>query len=362
MRIVEAVLELAYITDIRTLAYGFVACFLTGFVLVLTKRWHGAFSMDFIEGIQKFHTTPTPRIGGIPILIGLLVVWIKSSLEIKEIIGPILLAGMPAFLFGMAEDLTKRVGVMQRLTATMFSGLLVCYLTDYSLTRLDILGLDALIKITFISVIFTAFALAGVANSINIIDGFNGLATTTCIIAFTGIALIAQQVGDFNLAITSLLFATCISGFFWINWPFGKMFLGDGGAYFIGFSLAWLAILLIERNKSVSAFAALMICILPITEVLLSIFRRKIRKTNPGEPDRLHFHSILQRRYISRWFAFLPNLICNSLVGIIIGMMSLVSSLLANIFFDSTLLCMLISALMAFFYILIYLRMIRHRW
>jgi hypothetical protein len=70
--------------------------------VVLTKRWHGAFSMDTTHGIQKFHSAPTPRIGGIPSVLALVIAWGKSSAEIQTLLVPILFAGIPAFLFGIA--------------------------------------------------------------------------------------------------------------------------------------------------------------------------------------------------------------------------------------------------------------------
>lgn len=362
MQVHEALQAFTRLSDIGTVGIGFAASFLIGLLLVLTKRWHGTLSMDLTVGIQKFHTVPTPRIGGIPIVLGLVLVWGKSSPQIKELLTPILLAGMPAFLFGLAEDLTKKVGVVQRLLATMASGFLAWWMTDYSLSRLDIFGVDALMQFTLISVLMTSFAVGGVANAINIIDGFNGLSTLTCTIAFTGFALIAYQVGDVHLVLTCLILAACVWGFFWINWPFGKMFLGDGGAYFVGFALSWVAVLLIERNHSVSAFAALLICILPITEVLFSIFRRRVRKQHPGQPDRLHFHSIIHNRYITRWLSNWSALAKNSLVGILVGLMSLLAVVSASNFFESTLLCLGSAIFLALGYVTVYARMVRHHW
>ena len=340
----------------------FLASLLLSIAVVLTKRWHGLFSMDNTDGIQKFHSAPTPRIGGIPIVLALVIAWGKSSAEIQTLLAPILFAGLPAFLFGIAEDLTKQIGVVQRLLATMASGLLAWLITDYSLSRLDIWGVDLLMQFTFFSVIFTAFAVGGVANAINIIDGFNGYASLTCTIAFIGFGLIAFQVGDQNLALASLILAASVWGFFLVNWPFGKLFLGDGGAYFLGFALAWIAVLLIERNPGVSAFSALVICILPITEVLFSIFRRKVRNDHLGKPDSLHFHSLLQRRYVCRWFVRWPNLAINSLVGILMGLMSLAPTFIANFIYDNTLYCVVASLLFLLGYVVVYARMVRHHW
>ena len=362
MNLLDAAFALFRMPVLTSAYVAFLASLLLCIAVVLTKRWHGVFSMDTTDGIQKFHSAPTPRVGGIPIVLALVIAWGKSSAEIQTLLAPILFAGMPAFLFGIAEDLTKQIGVIQRLLATMASGLLAWWITDYSLSRLDIWGVDQLMPFTFFSVIFTAFAVGGVANAINIIDGFNGYASLTCTIAFTGFALIAFQVGDQNLALVSLILAASVWGFFWVNWPFGKLFLGDGGAYFLGFALAWIAVLLIERNPSVSAFSALVICILPITEVLFSIFRRQVRNDHPGKPDNLHFHSLLQRRYLSRWLVKWRSLTRNSFVGILMGLMSLASALMANLIYGNTLYCVIASLVFAMGYVTVFARMVRHHW
>jgi UDP-N-acetylmuramyl pentapeptide phosphotransferase/UDP-N-acetylglucosamine-1-phosphate transferase len=362
MQILEALKAIFTQEFIVPLGIGFSASFLSALLLVLTKTWHGSLSLDSTYGIQKFHVTPTPRIGGVPIVLALLLVLVNCSPEIKELLAPILLAGIPAFWFGIVEDLTKQVGVIQRLLATMASGLVAWWITDYSLSRLDIWGIDFMMQFTIISVLVTSFSIAGVANAINIIDGFNGLSTFTCTVAFTGLALIAYQVGDHNLALVALIFGVCVWGFFWINWPLGKMFLGDGGSYFVGFALSWVSVILIERNSSVSAFSALLICILPITEVLLSIYRRRVRKQQVGKADRMHFHSILYRRYINRWLSKWPLWAKNSVVGILVGSLNCFPVLLSIFCFKSTILCLTFIVLFVYGYVAVYFRMIRYKW
>ncbi len=340
------------------LAVTFSACVL----LVLTKRWHGKVSMDEAQGVQKFHTAPTPRVGGVPIVLGLWAAWLNADQAVQELILPILIAGMPAFLFGFAEDITKRVSVLQRLLATFASGVLAWYITDYSLTRVDVWGVDNLLQFTLISVIFTAFAVGGVANSINIIDGFNGLASTASSLAFLGYALIAFQVGDTTLACASLVLAACVWGFFWVNWPFGKIFLGDGGSYFIGFALAWVAVMLLGRNPSVSAFAVLLVCVHPVIEVVFSIYRRKIKSAHPGHPDRLHFHSLVKQRYVRRWFGNLPVGMRNSITGLLVGSMTLTAVFMANLTYNSISLSLLGFVVLGLGYVAIYAKMVRHYW
>lgn len=362
MGLAQAIIGVFSSPALSAAVWGFAASFALCVLLVLTKRWHGTLTMDFTDGVQKFHTAPTPRIGGIPIVLALVVAWGKAPEDVRAILAPILFAGLPAFLFGVAEDITKRVGVTQRLLATMASGLLAWWVTDYSLSRVDIWGVDWLLKFTVVSVVFTAFAVGGIANSINIIDGFNGLASTMSTLAFVGFGMIAWQVGDHALAGASLILAACVWGFFWVNWPFGKIFLGDGGSYFIGFALAWVAVLLIERNPSVSAFAALVVCSHPLIEVLFSIYRRHYKKMHPGHPDRLHFHSLVKQRYVRRWFCNHSNRIRNSITGALIGLMTVVAIVLASLTYASTLWSVLAFVGLSSAYVIFYIRMVRHSW
>lgn len=342
--------------------WGFAVSFVLCVLLVLTTRWHGPFTMDHVEGVQKFHTAPTPRVGGVPIVLGAVVAWGQLPHETKELLTPILVAGMPAFIFGLLEDVTKRIGVMQRLLATMVSGLLASWITDYSLTRLDIWGVDWLLGYALVSILFTAFAVGGVANSINIIDGFNGLASMASALAFIGFSMIAWQVGDLPLAGVALVLAACVWGFFWVNWPLGKIFLGDGGSYFVGFALAWVAVMLIERNLDVSAFAALVVCVHPVTEVLFSIYRRKVKQLHPGHPDRLHFHSLVKRRYVARWFGQYSSRIRNSITGVLIACMTVIAVVIANLFYGSTWFLIVAFVGLGLGYVSVYARMVRYRW
>ena len=362
MSLIQPLQEIFSSPVIETASWGGATCFLLSVLIVLTKNLHGSSTLDLSHGIQKFHTAPTPRIGGVSIVFGLSVAWFTSTSEIKNLLTPILIAGLPAFFFGLSEDITKTVGVLARLLATMSSGLLAWWLTDYSISRVDVWGIDWLLKYTLISVLFTSFAVGGIANAINIIDGFNGLSSTMATLAFLGFAVIAWSVGDSTLASVAIILAACLWGFFWVNWPFGKLFLGDGGSYFVGFALAWVAVLLVERNPSVSPFAALLICIHPVSEVLLSIFRRKLKKVNPGHPDRLHFHSIIKQRYIRRWLGNFSLELQNSITGVLVGFMTLTAIWVASLVNQSSLLSLLSVVALAMGYVAIYARMVRFQW
>jgi UDP-N-acetylmuramyl pentapeptide phosphotransferase/UDP-N-acetylglucosamine-1-phosphate transferase len=268
-----------------------------------------------------------------------------------------LVAGLPAFAFGLAEDFTKRISVTQRLLATMASGVLAWWLTGYSLTRVDVWGFDLLLQWLPFSVLFTAFAVGGVANSINIIDGLNGLASSMVLWAFLGLAGVAHAVGDPVLAMACLMMVATVAGFFLVNWPMGKLFLGDGGSYFLGFSLAWACVLLIERHSQVSAFTALLLCVHPITEVLFSVYRRRMRNEHPGHPDRLHFHSLVKRRVMQRVLPKSSKTVRNSVGGLLVGAMSILPAVVAQFVYTSTAAAMAVSLLLMFGYVALYKQM-----
>jgi UDP-N-acetylmuramyl pentapeptide phosphotransferase/UDP-N-acetylglucosamine-1-phosphate transferase len=281
-------------------------------LVVFTQRYHGHLTMDSTLGVQKFHVHPTPRVGGLGIYIGLLVAWLFVKEEaLGQILKTIVLAGIPAFVFGILEDLTKRVGVIPRLLATMASGLTACLMTGLSLNRLDIPMLDDAFKLLPVALLFTSFAIGGVANAINIIDGFHGLASGAAIIILLALSAIAFAVGDVPLVLAALLVAAVVAGFWFLNYPWGKIFLGDGGAYFTGFAMAWLAVLLLVRNPQISPWVCLLVFAYPVIEVLYSVVRRYLQNQSPGAPDSMHLHSLVKtqiiRKKLPNWRANLQN-------------------------------------------------------
>lgn len=327
----------------------FVACLL----LVTTQRWHGKLSLDNIDGVQKFHSVPTPRIGGIAIMLGLISVLFFVERN-NGLLAPILIAAAPAFLFGLAEDLTKKVSVWARLLATTSSGILAWLLTGVSITHVDIWGIDLLLTILPFSVLFTAFAVGGVANAFNIIDGFNGLASGTVLICLCSIGVMAYQVGDGELTSLCFVVGGAVAGFLVVNYPFGKLFLGDGGAYLLGFLTAWLAVLLVTRNPSVSPWAPLLACGYPVFETMFSIGRRAWFHNSPGKPDSCHLHSLFKLTYGQLYFSNLSPAMRNSIVAPFGWIFAAGHALLAVRFSDSTVNLALASAGSCGIYCLIY--------
>lgn len=345
-----------------------IASLLTCLFLVGTKKWHGAFSMDSSTGVQKFHTVPTPRIAGIALVVGVLAGYAFSShspaaAEKRQILSAILMAGMPAFIFGLLEDITKKVSVKTRLLATMASGLLGWGITGVSLTSVDIWGVDWLLGFTAVSVLFTAFAVGGVANAINIIDGFNGLTAGVALIMLAAFGLIARDVGDIPLAFACLIIAGAVLGFFLVNWPFGKIFLGDGGAYFLGFTLAWIAILLPQRNAQVSPWASLLICSYPIIEVGFSFVRKSLREGyHPSQPDGVHLHMLANKRWARKIYGEFPQTLQNGLTSPFLWLYAAIPCTTAVFSYQYTWLCAVLLLVSTLVYLTMYSKLAFFRW
>ena len=331
--------------------------------LVMSKSWHGHYSLDSARGVQNHHTEPTPRIGGVAIALGLVAAWALAAPAARGILGPMLLAGIPAFVFGLLEDITKKISVLQRLLATMASGALAWYLTGVAMQNTGVPPLDWLLAITPVAVLFTAFAVGGVANAINIIDGFNGLSSGAVAIMLAALGAIAMNVGDAPLATVCFTAAACALGFGAVNWPLGKLFLGDGGAYLLGFLLAWMAVLLPMRNTEINAWATILVCAYPVLEVGFSVRRRRNREGHhPGQPDKVHLHHLVHRRIVCQLFPGLSKPLKNGLTSPLCWIFVAAPALWAVAFANNTAMLVLAFGGIVFGYAAVYARLSQFRW
>lgn len=344
-------------------ASPFAATFIVSLALITTLRWHGHLSLDSQFGVQKLHTLPTPRIGGVAIFVGLLVSYLVASRDQQEILGPMLIAGAVAFVAGFMEDITKKIGVAARLVGTMVSGLLAWAITGIAMQDTGLWGLDHVLTVLPLAVAFTAFVVSGVANAINIIDGFNGLAAGVATIALVAMGLIARTVGDDAITSAALMLASVALGFVAVNWPWGKIFLGDGGAYLLGFLLAWLAILIPMRHSDIHGWATLLACAYPVLEVLFSISRRiKRQGHHPGQPDTCHLHHFLHRRVIRKMFPGVGRTLQNGLTGTLVWLLASMPAIWAVIHCRNTPMLILGFFLATFGYAALYARLTQFVW
>jgi UDP-N-acetylmuramyl pentapeptide phosphotransferase/UDP-N-acetylglucosamine-1-phosphate transferase len=282
-----------------------VAAAATLLAIRLSKRHLGLLGDTNRSLPQKFHVLVVPRVGGVGIASGVLIgaALATAHLDPASVKSLIVVSGASLLVLaaGLWEDLTKSVSPRQRMLVMLSAAALTFWQGGVVIARTDLPGLDAAVQIAGVSFLLTLIAVAGVINSVNIIDGFNGLASMCVAIMLAALAYVAYQVSDMLVLICALFTLGAVLGFFIWNYPFGTIFLGDGGAYFIGFWLAELALLLVHRNPTVSPIFPLLLCAYPIFETLFSMYRRKVVRGRPmGQPDAAHLHSLIYRR-VMRW-------------------------------------------------------------
>lgn len=257
-------------------------------------------------GVQKFHCHWVPRLGGVPIFIALcstmlMTAWTTRT-EVFDTVA-LIVCLLPAFAIGLLEDLTRRAGVLVRLLVTMLSASLGWWLLEGRLTRLDMPYVDeALVAFAPAAFVLTLIAGAGIAHAINIIDGYNGLSGFFVAVIFLSLGWVAHGVDDVFICRTALLAAAATLGFLVWNFPGGRIFMGDAGAYLLGFLIALLSILLVSRHPEVSPWFPMLLVIHPVWETLFSMYRRaRHGLSEMGKPDALHLHSLIYRRVVKHY-------------------------------------------------------------
>jgi UDP-N-acetylmuramyl pentapeptide phosphotransferase/UDP-N-acetylglucosamine-1-phosphate transferase len=254
---------------------------------------------------------------------------------------------------------------LRRLLLTMGAAVMGYYLLDARIERIDWIDSTWVLNHAWIALPLTVLAVAGIVNAINIIDGFNGLATVVTICMLLSLGYVALQVNDTFVLVGALIVAGAAAGFLIWNYPAGLIFLGDGGAYFLGFMLGELAVLLVMRNPQVSTWYALLLLIYPVFETLFSAYRRVfLRGQSPGAPDGIHLHSLIFRRVVlwavGRRDARALNL-RNSMTSPYLWLLSLMAVVPATLFWRNSGVLMALCLVFVIGYVWLYARIVRFR-
>lgn len=347
---------------------SFVSSALLTLLVIKQVKLHGpAMDADFL-GVQKVHSHAVARIGGLPIFLAVAIsacITIWRVPQVAAFILPLLLCAAVAFIGGIVEDYTGNVSASRRLILTMAAALLGYFLLDARINRIDLPFSTYTFDFVWIALPLTILAVAGIANAINIIDGFNGLASVVTICMLISLAYVAFQVNDMFVLVTALMVAGATFGFLIWNYPVGLIFLGDGGAYFIGFMLGELALLLVLRNPEVSTWYAALLLIYPAFETVFSAYRRMfLRGKSPAMPDGIHLHSLIFRRIV-QWAVGRKEARAlmrrNSLTSPYLWMFSLMAVIPATVFWRNTTVLIFFCLLFIVSYVWLYARIVRFK-
>lgn len=258
-----------------------------GLILILSK-------IGFLNDTDRrkkshaIHTGEVPRVGGLSIFLSFFMVFL---FRVSHFWG-IFFVSFMVFLVGFIEDIKKNISPKLRLLILFLISILAIILINI---KIHTIGFGKIPSI--VSFLLTIIAIAGFTNAINIIDGLNGLAAgiSATFLLFLGISF--YEYNYFDLYFLSFSVIVGILGFLLFNFPYGKLFLGDGGAYFLGFLCAILSIKLVDEVPTISPWFPFMLGIYPVWEVIFSAYRRLRKNRHPFYPDKLHFHTLLFYRF-----------------------------------------------------------------
>ncbi len=243
---------------------------------------------------QKIHEGEVPRVGGLLFLSSFLVSFIFTKISYLSLILPLLIASLIIFLFSFYEDLKQSLSPYFRLSILFVGSFIFVFfskLPDINITILLFVKDYEIIKI-----LLFILSLTLLMNGFNFIDGLNGLSSFNFISIMSSILYIGYSYND-DFIVKLSTFVIVISIFILLlNFPFGKIFLGDSGSYVYALFSGALIIYLFERHSQLPTLLAMVVLSYPITEMLFSILRKILLKYSPLKPDLNHLHHLVFRK------------------------------------------------------------------
>ncbi len=317
---------------------AFLLSLFSTYIIILWSHQRSIFIDDqSAQKPQGYHDTPTPRIGGLSIFLVFVLATIIDSAYL-----PILLSALPAYVSGVLEDYSSKISPKIRLGFMILTSILAIWLLGAVVQDFGFFSVNYVV-----GVLITLVAIVGLTNGVNFIDGYNGLSSFAILCILGTLLVFCLSVGDSEMVRLLVLVILGVLGFLFFNYPSGRIFLGDGGAYFLGALLAILSIVLYNRHSAdVSPWFFLTVLIYPVWEVIFSFFRKIfIHKKSPLQPDRYHFHMLVYRS-----LAFNKN----SWVVFFIFPVLLITNTLAFLYRQNNVALLLISLTFVLYYVITY--------
>jgi UDP-N-acetylmuramyl pentapeptide phosphotransferase/UDP-N-acetylglucosamine-1-phosphate transferase len=309
---------------------------------------------DFLKP-QSFHQIPTSRIGGVVILMFSIFV-LLLFIENKNFSSSIILLGTLFFSIGFFDDLKFKVKPEIRLLFMFLVSFIIIYLLDIKISTIQIKFLDDLINYNKVSqTLFICLCLLFIVNGSNFIDGFNGLLIIQYLIILSVLYLLIYKLDNLSYLKNYISFSILIGlSFLMFNFPYGKIFLGDGGAYFLGTNLS-LIIIEVNKYNSLTKFSPFLFsCLLfyIFFEVFFSFFRKIFfKKRSPLQPDADHLHMLLFR-HINKKIDNLSR--SNYLTAVIVNVVYFLLITPLFLIYDNGRMCKIYFLVLLFFYLFFY--------
>ncbi|HOW17179.1 MAG TPA: MraY family glycosyltransferase, partial [bacterium] len=275
---------------------------------------------------RKIHKKATPRIGGVMIFLSFIVTYLLSeaythimpSISFSKTL--FLTCIIFSFLLGIIDDV-RGIRAYKKLFIQFVIGLLVAY----SGLRFQTINLfNITIDFGIFSYPITALWVVALFNAVNLIDGMDGLASGILMIAL-GFSLVISliELNLFAALICGILLGS-IMGFYIFNFPPAKIFMGDGGSYFLGCTYAMLSLMGMKKTSmAIMVAIPLVLLLIPLADVIYIMVRRTKRKESVFKADKNHIHHrLLNLGFSTRQINALVYLVCIAfgLIGMLIAL------------------------------------------
>lgn len=274
------------------------------YVLIkLDKRAAKLGDINLRDSPQTLHTKSVSRFGGVAILGSLTCTALVAGYNFSNSeFFQVGVMSLPAFLAGFIDDLKIQIKPYFRMFLTLPVPIIFFYYFDLKVSNLDIGFLDNFLGIEVFALLFLCFAVVGMINAFNLIDGINGLLVAYLLSIILSLVIVEFAVGPvFEISdefrIYTNIFLGTLLGFMCLNFPSGKIFMGDAGAYFLGALTCFGLIYAHLANINSSPWAVMCLLAYPFTDLCFSVFRKKvILNLNAMEPDAEHLHHVIFKR------------------------------------------------------------------
>ncbi len=269
---------------------AFIVSFATVPLIISLAHNSGALALP---SKRHIHTTPTPKFGGIAIALSILIIS-PFILQIDRVIASYLAASALMLALGIFDDARgstwklKFIVSMAAISIFIFGG-------DIWIRSVGNLFGTGEIQTGLWGIPLTYFAVFGVISSINLIDGLNGQACGISSIAFLSFAVFAYIDGNNIVFFLSLISLGATLGLFRYNYPKARIFMGDSGSLFLGYSLSALAIMLTQGQGKINPMVPAIVLGIPIFDTLRVMITRFFNKKHPFKPDKIHLHHLMMR-------------------------------------------------------------------
>lgn len=255
-------------------------------------------ALDIPKDNRRVHKKPIPLIGGLAIYISI-VVTALLFLEVDKSLISILLGGTVIVISGIIDDikgLSPRGKVLFQI-----AGAVILILGDVKIDAVtNPFGkAGTVLRLNWLSIPLTIFWVVGITNTLNLIDGLDGLAAGVAMISSMSFFAVAGEFNYINIMLISSILAGACLGFLPYNFNPAKIFMGDTGALFLGFMLAAVSIEGVMKSvATIAVVVPIIILGVPIFDTTFAIFRRLLNGKSIAEADKGHLHHrLLERGY-----------------------------------------------------------------